>query len=885
MNPEGLLIHKRFSEIARRFPDKAALEVKKDSRWQKITYRELKEKALKTASFLRAIQSLPPPSSVALMLENRPEWAVIYLGISYAGMTCVPLDAQLSGDEAANLIRDSSAKVMFCSEEILHKKINLNLRRLLEKIIILDSAGQPQEGIISFEQEIEKRACLDEEDSSAEPDRAASLIYTSGTTAVAKGVVLAHKNFCSNFLSISKLKLFGPGDNMLALLPLHHAYPFMVTLLAPLLSGAEVTFAPTGFKPPQLAEVISEAGVTLLAGVPQLFSLIHNSISERIKKAPFFLRPFLFPIIRAGVKRRFPTLRFMVSGGARLEPAVARGLAKAGFKITEGYGLTETSPVAAFNPVERVKFGSVGLPLPGVEIKIANPDSRGTGEVLIKGPNLMQGYFKHPELTEEAVKDGWFHSGDLGWLDKEGYLFITGRTKEVIVLSSGKNIYPEELEGFYGASPWIKEICVLERPAAGPERQSLHAVVVPDFEYCRSNNIANIHNKIRWELENLSTKLPAYKHILGFTLAKKELPRTALGKLKRYRIREEYLKREIEPGAAARPALSVEDNELLKTPAAQKIISFLGGRLKREAHLDSHLEIDLGIDSLTMVELSLGMEKLFSVELADDFFLGISTVKELVLKLRELESSASGGPASAALENWGQLLRQAPRPEIIKKIRLKPRLWDYLLTGIFKGIFLFIFRLVWLLRIKGRNLLPPKGPYIICPNHASFLDGFVVFAALPLKLALNTYFIGHNYIFEYPLVKWALKLARLIPINPNTHLVDAMQAAAYLASNGKIACIFPEGERSINGELAEFKKGVGILLKELDVPVLPAYIKGTYHSWPRGSPAPKPYPLKIIFGSPLSAQELVKRGKAGERDIYGVIARALRDEIAKLNDS
>ncbi|MDI6605720.1 MAG: long-chain fatty acid--CoA ligase [Candidatus Omnitrophota bacterium] len=370
MNPQELVLHKRFSEVARRFPAKTALQVKKEGCWQKFTYKDLEERSLKVAGFLRA-SAIKPGDFAVLILENRPEWAVIYLGMMYAGVACVPLDAQLTSDEILNLVSDSAAKALFCSSELFNKKITPEIRRLLNKIIILD-----------LTREIENSLCLDEGSIPADPEAIASLIYTSGTTAVPKGALLTHKNLCSNFLSISKLNLFYPSDNILSILPLHHSYPFMVNLLVPLLSGATVTFAPAGFKPQELTEIMQEAKISLLTGVPQFFSLIYNSISEKIKKAPFFIRPFLLTFIRARIKQRFASLRFMASGGARLEPALGRGLKKCGFKITEGYGLTETSPVVTFNPIERVKFGSVGVPIPGVQIKINNPDRAGIGEIL-----------------------------------------------------------------------------------------------------------------------------------------------------------------------------------------------------------------------------------------------------------------------------------------------------------------------------------------------------------------------------------------------------------------------------------------------------------------------------------------------------------------------
>ncbi len=883
MNAKKLVIPELFREAVAKFPQNTALQAKKDNQWQKLTYKDLETGSLKVAEFL-AGRGLHKGEFVVLMLENRPEWAVIYLGIMYAGLACVPLDAQLTNSEVSNLILDSGAKTLFCSRQIFDNKITPDIRKILSRIIILDLKGAAGGDCVSFD-EIEKKSLAGIALPEQEEDAVASLIYTSGTTANPKGVLLTHKNICSNFMSISELNLFCRDDNILCILPLHHSYSFMVNLLAPLLMGAAVTFSPAGLKPQELTEVMKQTDVTLLAAVPQFFSVIYNSISSRIKKTPFFIRPFSMPFIRLRVKKGFASLRFMTSGGARLDPNIARGLLKLGLKITEGYGITETSPVVAFNPLRRVKLGSVGKPVPGVQVKINNPDRAGIGEILIKGPNVMKGYFKQPEATSAVIQDGWFKSGDLGFIDKQGYVFITGREKEVIVLSSGKNIYPEELEGYFGQSPYIKEICILQKSEkkSGFNLDSLYAVVVPELDYFRQKNVVNIRAKIRWELENLSQKLPAYKHIMGFAVTNRELARTPLKKLKRYQIKEQYLKNIRGEPAAKEAVFSEEDRRLLETGVAKKIIRYFSQRLKKPVSLDSHMEIDLGIDSLTQVELAIGLEELFSVKLPDEFFVQVSTVKEIILKISELIGRTGTVPVEAAPKEWGQILREQPREQVMEKIRLNPNAFDYFLVFIFKNLILFVFRLLWLLRIKGRGNLPARGPYIITPNHASFLDAFVVFCSLPFAASLNTYFIGHNYIFEYPLVKWTIKLARLLPINPNTNLVDAMQAAAYLLSKGKIVCIFPQGERSVTEQVGEFKKGVGILIKEMDVTAVPAYIRGSHQSWPRKSLVPRLCRLKIIFGRPASAQELASQNKEPALDDYETIARGLREEVLKLS--
>ena len=325
-------------------------------------------------------------------------------------------------------------------------------------------------------------------------------------------------------------------------------------------------------------------------------------------------------------------LAFLFSGGARLDPKAARELSLLGFNLLEGYGLTETSPVVTFTPPGSAKFGSAGLPIPGVEIRINNPDSQNIGEVLIKGPNVMKGYYNKPQENQEVLKDGWFYSGDLGYIDKDGYLFLTGRSKEVIVLSSGKNIYPEEIEAHYLKTPYIKEICVLETAVGGAT--SLYAIVLPNFDYFRMNKEINIQGKIRWAMENLSKELPAYKRLMGWALTKEEFKRTRLGKLKRYEIKAKYLT----PQPKESPEALKAKEEI--SPSADKmerqVIEFLSRELKRKVKPSDHLELDLGIDSLTRVELAIGLEKMFNLSLADTDMAGVFTVKELIDKIRYL---------------------------------------------------------------------------------------------------------------------------------------------------------------------------------------------------------------------------------------------------------
>ncbi|MCM8782420.1 MAG: AMP-binding protein [Candidatus Omnitrophica bacterium] len=790
----------------------------------------------------------------------------------FSGLVCVPLDSQLTPPEIKNLISDCSGRILFCSSEIMNKKIDQEIENALQKIVVIDSLRFcekiPPQGIPLPE--------LDSED-------IASLIYTSGTTDIPKGVLLTHANLCSNFLSLKELNLFSSSDNFLSLLPLHHIFPFMANALVPLLDGATITFPASGFKPAELAKIIKEAKVTILIGVPQLFNLLHNAIYEKIKHIPGIIRFLLAPFFKKKIKDSFgKQLRFLVSGGARLEPKIAKNLTNFGFTILEGYGLTETSPVATLNLPGKVKFGSVGLPIPDVSIKINNPDKKGVGEILINGPNVMRGYFKRPDLTAQAIKDNWFYSGDLGYIDKQGYIFITGRAKDVIVLSSAKNIYPEELEKHY-SSPYIKEICIFPIKQGGftGPTISLFAMVVPDFDYFKQKNEVNIKEKIRWVLENLSSELPSYKRIMGFILSKNELPKTALRKVQRYKVKELYEQ------VTRKPVIEVEkttkeDELILKNPLTVKIISYISKKLKRPVSLNSHLEIDLGVDSLSRVELGLGLEKLLSVKIPDEMLYSVSTVKEVIIKLLELIGGGRSKEFKAIKMDWSLILKELPADEIQREIRLNVRFSDWLFLLSVRPVLAIIFKTLWLLRVR-RNIILKKGPFLICPNHASYLDPFAIFLSLPLKLAVNTYFLGAANILEKPYFRWAMKIGRLIPIDPNLNLTDAMQAVSYCLSHKKIVCIFPEGTRSVDENIQEFKKGVGIIIKELGVVSVPTYIKGSHKAWPRTRFFPRLFrPLNVIFGEPVSKENLLSRKLETDVDDYDTIARSLREEVLRL---
>jgi long-chain acyl-CoA synthetase len=902
---EDFVIHKIFAQISSRFPDRICLQIKKGSIWERWTYGQIEALSLRIGSFLIK-EGFKKNDFAAICMENRPEWAIIYLGVMAAGLTCVPLDLQSSEQEIENLINDCSAKIIFVSNSVFQAKNISKLKAGLNKIIILDLDIEKDNlvGLTRVESTLSAGVKWPE----VFGEDIASLVYTSGTTDKPKGVMLTHKNLCSDFQSIDKLKLFSDKDIFISILPLHHAYPFMITLITPLFCRARVIYT-TSFRSDELLSLMKEAGVTVLVGVPQLFSIFYTNILEKIKKVPFLLRMPLLGLIEifwqirrlSGInlsklvllKIHQPfgqALRFFACGGAKMNEEAAKYLAKIGFTMLEGYGLTETSPVVAFNPLRKQKIGSVGRVVPDVELKIDNPDAAGMGEIVIKGPNVMKGYYNRTQETLSVLKNGWFYSGDLGYLDKDDYLYITGRKKEIIVLSSGKKVYPEEIESHYIKSPYIQEICVLG--VGESEEEGLAAVVVPDVDYCREVGDVDLNSVIRWELENLSEQLAPYKRIKGYIIVKEAIPRTRLGKIKRYEVKNKYLD-ELKgvklKGKKEEISVTDEDLRLINCSVGRNIIEVLNKhtKLERQIYSIDHLELDLGIDSLGRVELIIALEQALNIRIPDELMAKVFTVKELILEIEKLVSDNGVKKESISqVKNqalWNDILNQKPAKDIIKKLNLAPSRLTILGALLFAETLHLVFRIAWGLRVFGIENIPKQGKCILCVNHSSYLDAFIVDAAMPSRLRKGLFFVGFRAYFEQPFIKNIIKYIRVIPIDPGMHFVEAMQASAYVLKNDKMVCIFPEGQRTIDGNVKEFKKGAGILAKELDVPLVPVLITGSYESWPRTKSLPKPHPIKITFGKPFDFNELKQTGlKLGAKDEYEAISLGIRQEVIKL---
>jgi long-chain acyl-CoA synthetase len=869
--------------------DRVAIIYRQGETVREYTYGQLYQASLAVAGWLKA-QGVQKGDRVALLLENRPEWPMSYFGLLLAGAVAVPLDPVSRWDLIRYALEQTQTRIVFTFPQA--PLLQLQELPFLEKLVVVGETGAAGEKIVNFTA-VRKSPEIDAGLPVAPADLA-SIIYTSGTTGIPKGVMLSHRNFCANCQGIAQLEAIGPGDNFLAILPLHHAFPFTATLLMPILSRAKITYLDT-LKAEAILRCLKEQRVTLLVLTPQVLQHFYQGMERRLQQIPWPLRPLLRAYLRfsrrvskfLGINPARPLLqkfrgvlgkqfRFFVSGGAKLPEVLAENLANLGFTVLEGYGLTETAPVVTINPPAALRFGSAGQPLPGVEIKILHPDDHGVGEVLIRGDNVMAGYYQNEAATREVLKDGWFHSGDLGYLDRDGYLFFQGRLKEIIVLASGKNVSAEEVAQYYLRAPTIKEIFVTADSGA----EKLVAVVVPDLEFFRQIGEKDIYDRVKWDLELVSRELEPYLRVRDWVLIHEELPKTRLGKVKIHEAQRLYQERVGKQYLPKR--LAVEEG---LSPVGESLVQLLIQQLG-DAHisLEDHLELDLGLDSLGLVELLAALEQRFGLQIKDAEFAGIFTVRELISFLEARCPETAREPA-AEITTWEQLLQVDPPGALLRHLGMEGGLPARMTTQALAGVLGLLFRWLFDLQVYGQERLKGQG-FIICPNHVSYLDGFLLGYAVPGPLRYRLFSLGDRHYFDIPVIRSLLKLIRVIPVDSARNLVAALQVASYILRNGQILVIFPEGYRSPTGELRQFKKGVAILAKELDVKLVPAYIHGSYEAWPPGVPLPRPHPIQVIFGREYSSQELKARGLelAPEASDYDAIRLGLRQEVLRLKE-
>lgn len=774
---------------------KALEEIALITKDQKISYKDLLSNIHKFSSLIDYEGKI-----IAIFSENRAEWIYAFYAAWLKKCVVVPIDSGASVEDISYILNDCHPSLVFTSSDLKEK---------------LQQAKETVEYKV-----FDELTLTDQDDNSnlefpAEKDNTAIIIYTSGTTGSPKGVMLSFANLLSNIKAVTvDVEIYTAGRQVLLLLPMHHIFPLEGAMLAPLTVGGTVVMTPS-MQSSDLMDTLKNNKVKIIIGVPRFYELIYNSLKSKIFAS--FAGRLFYRIVKLSNSKKLGkkifkkvhqglggNVMYMVCGGASLNTEVGSFYKVLGFEVLEGYGMTEASPMITFTRPGKILVGSPGHPLPGIQIEIRD------GEIVARGENIMQGYYNKPDETAEALKDGWLYTGDLGHFDKNGFLHITGRKKDIIVLANGKNISPVEIE-----MKLEHKVDAIKEAAVFMYHNQLHAVIVPDFKFLTERNIKDPLNFFKQEvLPGFNKELSSYKRIMQFSLVKTELPRTKLGKIQRFKLAE--LIETPEKKSARKDDPDSEEYKMIR--------QFIENEVDAEISPDDHLEYDIALDSLGKLSLIDFVEQTFGVKLNEENLLSFPSVSQMVDYIKhnklwqKLEST-----------NWTETLKE--------KVNLKlPKSWPT--VNILKSMAKIFFKLYFRFRGNGYKDLP-EGACIIAPNHQSFFDGLFVASFLRRKTMKSTYFYAKKEHINNWFLNFMAKRNNIIIMDLNKGLQESIQKMAEVLRKGKKIIIFPEGTRTKDGQIGEFKKMFAILSKELNVPVVPVAINGAFEALPKGKKIPK----------------------------------------------
>ena len=854
-------------ELAERHDLQPAMMITHEDGFSRVSYRDLYERAAATAGRLR-LAGVNPGDRVLLSGLNHPDWVVSFFGILWAGASAVPVDPALAPDAAKRICQAADVSVALVDEKAMDSFARSLVTSCYSIHTISAAAGEGDPDPLP-------RPDLT-------PSDVASVLFTSGTTGVPKGVVLTHANFTSMLASLSKLFDLGPSDRVLSVLPLHHTFEFSCGLLLPLSRGTAIIYLDE-VNGDRLSYGLREGRITAMVGVPALWQLLERRIRGQVKDsgklfevafdAGLELNRMLGKSAGLDAGRVFfgavhdrlgGNIRYLISGGAALPPDTHRLFAGLGLHLAEGYGLTEAAPVLTFSHGRAgAKAGSVGKAVPGVEIRIADPDAAGVGEVLARGPNVMEGYWGNADATRATLDaQGWLHTGDLGKLDHKGRLHLVGRAKEVVVTASGENVYLDDVEARLGDISGVSELVLVGLPdSRGGERLGLLAVPDEDPKLDRAAR----HNKARKALKEATDALPASQRPSAIHLVDAPLPRTATRKVKRKDARE-VLEKIIAAAPASAGGPRGEGDGL--GGAVARAISSIAGAPLSAVHAGARMTEDLGFDSLMWVELASALDSVPGAQNPGaDPLSKCETVADVLTLVGELPVSAEG-------------------PEEQERVEIPSYLVGPLRDVLTAGQRIFYQNLLNM-RVTGQAYVPQNRQVIAVSNHASHLDMGLV------KMALGTYgreivgLAAKDYFFEGNkwLVAYFDQLTNLKPIDRKAGFRASFEQARAVVDEGNVVLIFPEGTRSPDGVLQPFKPLVGKLSLETGVDILPMWLGNTYNVLPKGASVPRGRDVTVHIGPPLEMAHL-RRLTAGMRSAEAarVVTRLAQLAVEALRD-
>lgn len=799
---------------------------------RQITFREM----LQYVSVFAAKTPIGHAAKTLIVSENREGWIYALYAIWNNRGVVVPVDAASTPHDIAYIIADCTPEAVWTSREKL-PLVEAAMKEAGRTLMVLLIDDAEQAGIDG----------LPAADINYEPADTALICYTSGTTGSPKGVMLSFENIMANVHSVwTDVHIFDEDTRTIVLLPLHHVLPLVGTAVIPFVVGCGVAICPS-LSGLDIMDTLQRGQIGIMIGVPRLWQTLFRGIKAKVDASSITralynicdrlqcraLSRLVFTSVR---KKMGGRIRYCVAGGAALDAETARGLKTLGLDVLEGYGMTETAPIIAFTRPGDIRPGCVGLAMPAVEVKIVD------GELCARGRNVMLGYYNRPEETAAIIDaDGFVHTGDMATIDATGHITITGRKKEIIVLSNGKNVNPSEIEEkLERYADIVKEVAVTEAD------DLLVAIVVPQEAWAQGKTAAEMEDAVKREvLQPYNEGVAPYKKVMSVVVFQGELPRTRLEKLQRFKLRELLVA--LRAGKSEDSSLATGGNAVktvVTEPDAEEY-RIIRDYIATEKHLvpraTDNLETDLAFDSLDIVSLQGFIEQSFGMRIASSQILAQGSVELLAAYVAKEKTIMR-------TENvdWHKLLTLPTEGLRIPKMAT---------TGVvFTRLCRWFYRLMFRSEAYGLDNIPAHGPYILAPNHQSFLDAPLVVAHLDAKTLRQTYFYAKRDHVHGPVGRMLAQNHNVIVMDMST-LKDSIRALGQVLAEGKNLVIFPEGTRTLTGKVGSFKKTFAILAKELGVPVVPVRIDGAYEAWPRTRLLPRPHKVTVTYLPPIVPME------------------------------
>lgn len=805
-----------LAEIIRQFPgygERPALQYFNEFRIFRYSFAEIHDLILRCIGFLEGA-GVRRGDRLLIWAPNSPAWGVVYCACALRGFVLVPLDARHTADFIGKVAAETEPKMLIQTE--MHPPLDLRC----PVIRIETHFGRLRE------------IAPVSDDAAIAPEDWLEIAYTSGTTGDPKGVILTHGNIAANVSDVFREVQATGRDHFLSILPLSHSLEQTAGFWVPMAGGATVTYLQT-LKPSAMMEVLARERITIMIVVPRLLESLRNRILARFQKAgkesylpgslgfagrlPRWLRKlWFFPIHR----RLGLGMRYLVSGGAALGREVERFWRALGFEVLQGYGLTETAPVLTFTRPGDAKEGSVGTPLAHVELRLGEDK-----EILARGPNVFPGYYKKEGATRAVFEGDWFRTGDVGEMDGDGHLFIRSRKKDIIVTSEGLNVYPEDIEAVLARQAGVRESCVL---GMGEHEDRIHAVLLLDAGIDGAG-VVRAANDL----------LPVEQRIADFSIwPQDEFPKTNTLKIQRNVVR-----RVVAEQLAGQKA----DQAEARAPRLLAMLAEASDMPWEEIRPEHRLKQDLGLGSIDLVELALRLEQAFQIEIDDMAIHAETTVqdlKDIIANPRQVKTNLQFRP-------WTRWWPVHFLRGIFNWVILRPVLWTFCD-----------------MRIQGReNTRDLQGPVLVVSNHTSHVDTPLISMLLPGRVGRRLAPAAMREYYESAGMPWRVRFAKrlaweittiffnIFPFPQKTGYRKSMVYAGRILDEGWSLLLFPEGERMVEGKMKPFANGVGVLWKNLRIPVLPVAIRGGENVLLKKHFMPHRARVDVIFGKPFLPED------------------------------